>query len=115
GPERLKAAGNFVISSDPADKKSDLKPWREGFSLNAPADESNLERLPVEPIEAMFGQHRVFAADKERKLQDIMVGNFSPPIDLFPFLMILLLLVLAFENLLSNKFYRQPKPNADAS
>jgi hypothetical protein len=30
------------------------------------------------------------------------------PIDLFPWLMLLLLFTLAIENLLANKFYRQP-------
>jgi len=109
GPDLLKSAGNYKIISDPSDKKPDLKPWREGFSLNAPADESNLERVPVESIEALFGPKSVAAADKERKLRDILRGKFSAPIELFPFLMILLLLFLALENLLSNKFYRQVK------
>ena len=51
----------------------------------------------------------VTPADKERKIRDILSGKFSTPIELFPFLMILLLLFLAFENLLSNKFYKQKK------
>jgi hypothetical protein len=110
GPDRLKSAGNYSLQSDPSDKKPELKPWRDGFSLNPPAEESNLERLPVEQIEALFGPHSVVATDKERKLHDILGEKFSAPIELFPFLMILLLLFLAFENLLSNKFYRQPAP-----
>jgi len=110
GPERLKAAGNYDVRSDPADKKRDFKPWREGFSLNPPADESNLERVPIADIEEILGENSVVASDKERKLQDILGSKFGSPIELFPFLMILLLLFMAFENLLSNKFYKQQPP-----
>jgi hypothetical protein len=109
GPERLKSAGNYLVISDPADQKPELKQWRDGFSLNPKAEESNLERLPVEQIEAVFGPKSVTASDKERTIEDILGGKFSAPVELFPFLMILLLLFLAFENLLSNKFYRQVK------
>ena len=34
-------------------------------------------------------------------------GQFRQPVELFPWLMILVLLVLAVENLLANKFYRR--------
>jgi hypothetical protein len=112
-PDKLRAAGNYAIVSDPSDK--DHPKWRDGFSLNPTRDESNLERVKVEDIEALFGSKSVAAADKERKLRDILSGKFSAPIELFPFLMILLLLFLAFENLLSNKFYKQPKPPASAA
>ena len=111
GPERLKSAGNYEVISDPSDKKPELKPWRDGFSLNHNQEESNLERIPVEQIETIFGPNAVTPSDKERTIEDILGGkSASAPIELFPFLMILLLLFLAFENLLSNKFYRQAKP-----
>jgi len=110
GPDRLRSAGNYDVRSDPADKKREFKPWREGFSLNAPVDESNLERVPIPEIEAILGEKTVVASDRERKLQDILGGKFGAPIELFPFLMILLLLFMAFENLLSNKFYKQQPP-----
>jgi len=48
-------------------------------------------------------------ADKKRNLDEILSGRFTQPIELFPFLMILLLLVLAGENLLANKFYRRKR------
>ncbi|MCE9533547.1 MAG: hypothetical protein K8T89_20850, partial [Planctomycetes bacterium] len=86
-----------------------LKPWRDGFSLYPSDKESNLGREPIEKIEELLGKDSVVAADKELKLRDFIGGKFSAPIDLFPFLMILLLLFLAFENLLSNKFYKQVK------
>jgi hypothetical protein len=98
------------VVSDPADKNHPK--WREGFSVNAPAEETNLERVPIEQIEALLGPKSVTPADKESPIREILKGKFTTPIELFPFLMILLLLFMAFENLLSNKFYKQPKPAA---
>jgi hypothetical protein len=112
-PDKLRVAGNYEVVSDPADK--DHPKWRDGFSVNPGPEESNLERLPVDQIERLFGQDSVATADKERKLRDILSGKFSTPIELFPFLMVGLLLFLAFENLLANKFYKQPKPKDGAA
>ena len=109
GPDKLRSAGNYEVLSDQSDKKSNLKPWRDGFSLNPTGEESNLDRVPIDQVEALFGPGSVATADKELKLKDILTGKFTAPIELFPFLMILLLLFLAFENLLSNKFYKQAK------
>jgi hypothetical protein len=109
GGEKLRAAGNFTLISDPSDKEHPK--WREGFSMNATGEESNLERVPIDQIEMLLGPKSVAAADKSLKLRDILSGKFSSPVELFPFLMIVLLLFLAFENLLANRFYKQPKPN----
>ena len=54
----------------------------------------------------------MYPADKKLRLEDILTGRFTQPIELFPFLMILLLLVLAGENLLANKFYRRKRAAA---
>jgi hypothetical protein len=80
--------------------------------MNPTGEESNLERVPIDQIEALLGPKSVAAADKSLKLRDILSGKFASPVELFPFLMIVLLLFLAFENLLANRFYKQPKPNA---
>jgi hypothetical protein len=102
GPEKSVAAGSFTISSE--DGK-----WNEGFSLNVPVEESNLERVPPESIQELFGAETMFTADKKLSLTDILSGKFTQPIELFPFLMILLLLVLAMENWMGNKFYRKKR------
>ena len=102
GPERMGAAGNFTVTSE--DRK-----WLEGFSLNPPPEESSLDRVAPEAIEELFGPGSVITADKELTLADALRGHFGQPMELFPFLMILLLLLLAFENLLANKFYKQPE------
>lgn len=102
GPEKTAAAGHFTVQSEDGT-------WTEGFSINAAVSESNLERLPPGPVAELFGPEALTPADKQRPLDDILSGRFTQPIELFPFLMILLLLVLAGENLLANKFYRRRK------
>jgi Aerotolerance regulator N-terminal len=102
GPEKSSAAGSFTLQSE--DGK-----WSDGFSINAPVEESNLDRLAPEAIADLFGPEALTPADKKRDLADILSGRFSQPIELFPFLMILLLMVLAVENLLANKFYRRKR------
>jgi Aerotolerance regulator N-terminal len=106
GPERMQTAGNFRVRSE------DLK-WAEGFSLNASPDESNLERIGIDQIEPLLGKDSVAPATKDLRIRDMLKGKFTQPVELFPFLMVLLLLVLALENLLANKFYRQPPKQAE--
>ena len=78
-PDKLRSAGNYEIVSDPSDKEHSK--WRDGFSLNPTADESNLERVPIDQIELLLGDGSVTPADKERKIRDILSGKFSTPIE----------------------------------
>jgi hypothetical protein len=102
GPEKTGSAGSFTLSAE--DGK-----WSDGFSINAPVEESNLERLPPDSITELFGTDAMFTADKKLALEDILSGKFTQPIELFPFLMILLLIILAVENWMGNKFYRKKR------
>jgi hypothetical protein len=77
------------------------------FSLNLPAEESQLNRVPVEQIEALFGAGSVLPLDQKATLHDALQSHFNQPVELLPWLMILVLLVLVVENLLANKFYRR--------
>jgi hypothetical protein len=93
--------GNYVLSS--ADRK-----WQTRFSVNVSPDEWLLQpRLSAEAIEEVFGPESVVQVGQTRRLKDALEGQFRQPVELFPWLMILLLFVLAVENLLANKFYRQ--------
>jgi hypothetical protein len=79
------------------------------FSLNMlPAESLLLPRLGVDVVEDLFGPKSVVPLGQNRKLKDALEGQLRQPIDLFPWLMLLLLFTLAIENLLANKFYRQP-------
>ncbi|MFO0807877.1 MAG: BatA domain-containing protein [Gemmataceae bacterium] len=87
--------------------------WTTGFSLNLPPEECYLvPRVAPEAIEKLFGEGAVVAVGQNRKLRDAMDVQLRQPVELFPWLMILLLIALAVENLLSNRFYRnEPGPS----
>src|SRR5262249_5266640 len=59
GPPRTNSAGNFQLSvaSDPPPGAPPN--WVEGFSLNVPAEESTLDRAPIEGIEDLTGKDSV--------------------------------------------------------
>jgi hypothetical protein len=83
------------------------------FSLNVPADESQLNRVPVEQIEALFGPGALLPLDRKTSLHEALQNHWSQPVELLPWLMLFVLLALVVENLLANKFYRQEPPEND--
>lgn len=99
-------AGHFSVTG----------PQREpvaAFSLNiSPEEALLLPRRPVESIEDLLGPKSVIGLGQNRPLKDALEGQLRQPLDLFPWLMLLLLFALAIENLLANKFYRQPAETA---
>jgi hypothetical protein len=78
-----------------------------GFSLNVVPAESDLERVPVEELEAVLGKDSVLAVGRSASLREALASTRPPPIELLPYLMILLLIVLTLESLLGNRFYRR--------
>jgi hypothetical protein len=93
--------GNYAVFDPTTEKRV------ASFSLNSPPEESQLDRVPVEQIESLLGAGTVLAVDRGSSLADAIQGHLLQPIELFPWLMILVLLVLAVENLLANKFYKR--------
>jgi hypothetical protein len=86
-----------------------------GFSLNDAAEESQLlPRVPDDQIEALLGPDCVLELNIGTSLRQALEQRWSQPVELFPLLMILVLLALAVENLLANKFYRQPSQQEEA-
>lgn len=100
-PNRTALPGLFVVSLESAK-------WRDGFSLNVPNDESNLTKVPEEAIEGLMGPKSVVPLTKDVKLRDVLTTQFNQPIDLFPWLLIAVLMLLCVEGLLANRFYRRP-------
>ncbi len=101
GPPRINQPGNFALSVSVEAAK-----WREGFSLNVPADESTLDKVPTEGVEELTGQGSVVPLGKDVKLRDVIPVILDQPIDLFPWLLIAVLLLLTLEGLVANRFYR---------
>lgn len=105
GPPKTNVPGNFALSVE----KDRAVIWKDGFSTNVPADESNLEKVPVEALEDLVGKDRVISVDRNLPLSEILSGRVDHPIDLFPWLLIVVLMLFVAEGLVANRFYRRPK------
>jgi hypothetical protein len=77
------------------------------FSINLPAEESILARVPSHDIEALFGPGAVAPLGERARLSAVLQGHWDQPLDLMPALLLALLLFLALETLLGNLFYRK--------
>ena len=95
---RTTTPGNFRVTAGPA---------KDGFSLNAPATESDLNKLDAAAFEPVTGPNSVVPVEKSVKLRDLIVTKFNQPVDLFPWLLIGVLILLAVEGVLANRFYRK--------
>jgi hypothetical protein len=96
--------GNYTLAG------ADNKPVT-CFSLNPPPPECDLTRVPAKEIESLFGDRAVLKLDKGDTLRDALQG----PVRLLPWLMVLVVLLLAFESLVANKFYRREANGAGGS
>ena len=94
------APGNYTVDGPDGKRVA-------AFSVNMPPEECVLTRVPSAEIEALFGPGAVVPVERRGNLRDALQGRWSQPVELFPVLMIALLLGLAVENLLANKFYRR--------
>jgi hypothetical protein len=90
--------GNFQVVG------SDGKPVA-AFSMNIDPEESRLEQVPASEIQALFGDKAVLSISQRINLRDALQSHWSQPVDLVPWLLMLLLLAFASENLLANNFY----------
>jgi hypothetical protein len=85
------------------------------FTLNVPPEESWLDRVPPDQIEGLLGEGSLMGMDHKTSLSDALQNHWSQPIELMPLLMIVILLTLAVESLLANKFYRHEPQDKDAA
>lgn len=106
GPPRTGAPGNYALS---VAKDGGGFVWRDGFSTNAPAEEFNLTKVPVEAIEDVTDKDRVFAIDRNATLREWLTVSLGTPVDLFPFLLLAVLVLFVAEGLIANRFYRRTK------
>jgi hypothetical protein len=88
-----------------------------GFSINPPASESQFVPLEEKDLNALFGDKKHYnLADSPDKLEELVKGVRIGR-ELFPWLMVLILLIVTLENLLANRFYREsgPRPAVSAA
>jgi hypothetical protein len=98
--------GNYSLVGD--DGK-----WISSFSVNLPPEESQLARIAPERIEELLGPGGVLSVGHGTSLREALQGHWKQPLELFPWLMIVVLLALAVENLLANRFYRRESPSQE--
>ncbi|MFO0864248.1 MAG: BatA domain-containing protein [Gemmataceae bacterium] len=77
------------------------------FSVNLTQAEADVSRVPSDEIEAVFGPGSIVVGERQTDLKRLLEGRWHEPVELFPVFMLAILFLLAIENLLSNKFYRQ--------
>lgn len=77
------------------------------FSLNLPPDECQLAKVPVDQIEALFGPNAILAVDYKTSLSQALQSHWSQPVELLPGLLIFVLLLVAVECFVANRFYRK--------
>jgi hypothetical protein len=97
--------GNYALEGVPSAGQDGVVIGR--FSVNLAAAEADLSRVPSADVEGVLAPDAVIPADRSADIRELLAGHWSEPLELFPYLMVLLLFVLAVENLLANKFYRR--------
>ncbi len=81
-----------------------------GCSLNVRPQESELERVPGEEIESVLGKETLLQVGRTITMKDALTGMRPPPLELLPWLMMVVLAVLTVESMLANRFYRRAAP-----
>ena len=95
--------GNYTILMDDG-----RVPRRVGaFSVIPHRDEYLLDRVPVEQIEERLGKDSVLPVGRSVSLHDRLTRRWPTPQEWAPWLLMLLLLALAIEPLVANRFYRR--------
>jgi hypothetical protein len=98
--------GNYRILD--ADGKTPLA----AFSVNLSSDEVAPVRLAPTVIEDIFGDSAIAAGSRGENLESLLKGHRQEKVELYPYFMIGILLLLALENLLANRFYRRSAQEA---
>jgi hypothetical protein len=92
--------GNYRLRAGGGEQGAD---W--GFSVNLPPSVSQLERVTPDELKAVFAS-APFRLARERAEIDRSVSAGRAGQELFPYLMLLLILVLACEQAMGNRFYQ---------
>jgi hypothetical protein len=96
--------GNYRLRAGGETQGVDL-----GFSVNLSEDVSQLERATDEDLKAVFGETAYrLAHNREEIDRSVSMGRVGR--ELYPYLIVLLALILGGEQILSNRFYRNDEP-----
>jgi hypothetical protein len=79
--------------------------WKHRFSLAVPAAEGDLTRVPPDVLGELFGPEGVVELDQKVELGE-KLRRLRTSFELFPALIIGVLIFFAFEGLMANRFYK---------
>ncbi|QEH38308.1 hypothetical protein OJF2_69090 [Aquisphaera giovannonii] len=96
------AVGQWSVAA----KDVDDKQTKMGFSLNPPQAESRFDPLKPAELDAIFGKGGYVLAEDDKALRDA-VDTARVGRELFPWLMMLILIIITAENVLANTFYKE--------
>lgn len=99
--EPLLTPGAFALYPDGVES-----PWRFGFSVTVPASESDLNLVPVDSLAEVFTKENVVPLGQKVKLAEYLETRKNSNIELFPMLVICVLIFFAFEGIMANRFYK---------
>lgn len=99
--EPLLTQGAFALNPDGVES-----PWRFAFSLAVPPSESDLQLVPVDALGELFAKENVVPLGQKSSIADYLQTRKNSNFDLFPVLVILVLIFFAFEGIMANRFYK---------
>jgi hypothetical protein len=97
-PARAGTPGNYALRT--ADRS-----FAEGFSLNVPAEESDLGKVEPAAVESLTGPNSILDAGKNFDLTALLAGR-ATDVPLMPWLVLAVLALFAGEGVFANRFYR---------
>ncbi len=105
-PQQL---GNWSIKASGSEGNGSVL----GFSLNPPVSETTFVPLEKADLDRLIGEKKYELADTPSELKGI-VDKIRIGRELFPWLMLLILVIVALEGILANRFYREAGANSAA-
>jgi len=97
--------GQWTISAT----KPDGEKAQMGYSVNAPASEMTYQAIGTKEFDALFGKDQYkLAVDTESLQREVTLQRVG--VEIFPWLMLFILLLITLENLLANRFHREGNP-----
>jgi hypothetical protein len=106
--QEARLPGNYGVTDNPGGQV-----WQKHFSMNLPPLETQFvaQRPSVADLETVLGEQSVHDLAEVPQLRDLARAKLgqAPQSELLPYLMIGVLLLLAGENLLANRFYRRDR------
>ncbi len=101
--------GNYRVQAGGGEQAIDM-----GFSVNLPAAATNLQRVTPDELKELFGDVPFRLAHNRDEIdRNVSAGRVGQ--ELFPYLIVLLAIVLGCEQVLSNRFYKDHDLKAKGS